>query len=71
MGETKTEQSKGTLPIARLRHACPDQMVLLAGDKRLRTLLAKDDYHGYFDGMKTSLCHSVAPAFMLFGKGAG
>lgn len=58
-------------PIPRLKHASPGQMVLLAGDKRLRTLLAKDDYHGYFDGMKASLCHPVNPDFMVFGEGAG
>ncbi|MBC7201898.1 MAG: hypothetical protein H5U29_00040 [Pusillimonas sp.] len=58
-------------PIPRLKHASPGQMVLLAGDKRLRTLLAKDGYHGYFEGMKASLCHPVHPAFMVFGEGAG
>jgi hypothetical protein len=46
-------------------------MVLLIGDKRLRTLLEKDNYHGYFEGMKASLCHPVNPDFMVFGEGAG
>tara|TARA_R100000655_G_scaffold108905_1_gene161973 strand:+ start:2759 stop:2974 length:216 start_codon:yes stop_codon:yes gene_type:complete len=58
-------------PIPRLKHASPGQMVLLAGDKQMRKLLATDDYHGYFDDVKASLCHPVHPAFMTFGDGSG
>lgn len=58
-------------PIPRLQHVKPGQRVLLAGDKMIRTLVVKDDHHGYFDGLKASLCHPVEPALMQFGDGSG
>lgn len=58
-------------PTPRLRHAQPGRMVILAGERKIRILLGKDDQYGYFDSAKASLCHPVEPSLMVFGDGHG
>ena len=58
-------------PMPRLRHVKPSQRVLLLGDKQIRVLLCVDEHHGYFDGLKVSLCTPVDRRLMQFGDGAG
>lgn len=63
--------AKTTLPIPRLHHCLIGITIRLAGEHRVRTIVAVDSHYAYFEDGKASLCCEVAEEFMMFGDGSG
>jgi hypothetical protein len=61
--------TKASLPVARLYHVDVGARVRLAGDSKLRTLVAKVGHYAHFDNFRASLACPVDPERMVFGEG--
>ena len=56
------------LPVLRLRHAKVGQTVVLVGHGKRIVLLSMDRSHGYFQGVRASLCHPLEREGWTFGE---